>query len=130
MNRRIVRLCLVYNANSGRLGAWIDSARKIFMVKGCELCTITHGIAGERDEWRSCRAQIGVPIEYFHRDDVPEPVSKVAGELPCIVAEVEDGTFELLVPAQSLNECGGRVSELKGRLFIRAVSKGLLLPDA
>ena len=120
MGRKIVRLCLVYDANSGKLGAWIDSTRKILMIKGCALCTITHGITGERQEWRSCKAQVGVPIDYFHRDDMPAPIATAARALPCILAEIEGGEFEMLLPPESLAECGGSVSLVPSRGSERA----------
>ena len=46
--RRIQRLVFVYAADSGLFHALVDSAKKLLMVKGCSLCAITHGLAGER----------------------------------------------------------------------------------
>ncbi len=55
--QRIRRLILIYNADAGKLSALVDSARKVLKLNGCALCSITHGLAGEKDEWRgmSCR---------------------------------------------------------------------------
>lgn len=125
----ITRLILVFDAESGLFGALVDSARKMLMLKGCPLCSLTHGLAGEREEWRTCKEEIGVPIDYHHRDDLPAAVKSVAGELPCVIAEVEGKRYELLLPRSSLMECRGSVSELKARIFIRALSKGLELAE-
>lgn len=128
--KKIERLIFVFDANSGKLGAWVDSAKKALMMKGCALCTITHGILGEKSEWQDCKAQIGVPIDYFHRDDMPEPVRAVASKLlPCIVAVVEGGEHQLLVGPDVLERCKGSVADLKSRLYIRALSQEMELPD-
>lgn len=128
MNKEpITRLIFVFDAESGLFGAVIDSARKMLLLNGCALCSLTHGVAGERTEWRTCKEEIGVPIAYHHRDDLPALVKAVATELPCVVAEVDGSRFEVLLPRASLVECRGSVSELKARIFIRALSKGLEL---
>lgn len=131
MAQPITRLVFVFDADSGPLAAFADSAKKFLMLKGCALCTITHGIAGERGDWRSCKEEIGVPIDYHHRDDMTPAMRSVAGNaLPCVLAVVGDDAHVLLLPPASLNDCKGSVTELRSRLYIRAVSKGLSLPDA
>src|SRR4051794_30097117 len=86
--RRVQRLVFVYAADAGRLSAFLDSAKKLLTVKGCSLCAITHGVAGERSQWRECREEIGVPIDIFHRDDMPPQVAEAAGDrLPCVLAD-------------------------------------------
>jgi hypothetical protein len=71
--RTIDELILVYAADAGLVSALADSARKHFRLKGCTLCEITHGLAGERTEWQECTVAFGVPITCYHRDDVPPP---------------------------------------------------------
>lgn len=128
--KKIARLVFVFDAKSGKLGAWVDSAKKALMMKGCALCTITHGILGEKSEWQDCKAQIGVPVDYFHRDDMPSPVAEVASKLlPCVVAQLEDGSHELLVGPDVLDRCKGSVADLKSRLFIRALAQNMDLPE-
>lgn len=129
MSRKIERLMFVFDANSGKLSAFVDSAKKVLMIKGCSLCAITHGLAGEKEEWADCREEIGVPVDYFHRDDVPEPVAKAAARLPAIVAQLEDGGYELVLDPEALDRCRGSVSDLKSRLYIQALSRGLELPQ-
>lgn len=128
MARPITRLVLVFDANSGRLGAFVDSARKLLMIKGCALCAITHGVTGEREDWSSCKEQIGVPIDYYHRDDLPAGLQGVVGRsFPCVVAYVDDREYVLLLPPSSLEECRGSISELKARIYIRSLANGLEL---
>jgi len=69
--QQVDSLLFIYDANSGKIGAFLDSARKVLMIGGCALCTITHGVLGEKAEWKECKATLGVPIRYYHRDDAP-----------------------------------------------------------
>lgn len=114
--RTIDRLILVYKADSGAFAAFVDSARKLLMINGCSLCTITHGLAGEKSEWRQCREELGVPVDSVHRDEVDEELHHLIGEeLPCIVAESGVRRTVLLGP-DVLERCRGSVADLKGRL--------------
>ena len=62
--RTIDRLLFVYNANSGKWNAILDGAKKLLAVDGCPLCSLTHGVFGEKAEWRACKESFGVPVEY------------------------------------------------------------------
>ena len=128
--RLIEELILVYNADAGLVSALIDSGKKVLTLNGCTLCAITHGIAGERAEWQECKTTFGVPIRYFHRDDLPAEVQAVTGgRLPCVIARVE-GAYELLLTPESLERCNGKVADLKRRLRHNAALKGMSLPAA
>jgi hypothetical protein len=125
----IERLIFVYRADSGKLNALIDSARKLLMIDGCALCTITHGLAGERGEWKSCRDEIGVPVDYVHRDELDGDLAAAVGDdLPCVVAEAE-GRLTVLLRPQVIERCRGSVDDLRGRLRIHAAMKELAFPE-
>lgn len=127
--RRIERLIFVFNAGSGSVNAFLDSAKKLLRLKGCTLCTITHGLAGEKSEWRECKEEIGVPVDYVHKDEItPELARAVGGNLPCVVAEAE-GELVFLFGPDVLERCKGSVADLKGRLNIFAAMRGLELPE-
>ncbi len=126
--QQIRRLILIYNADSGRLSALADSARKVLRLNGCSLCSITHGLVGEKTEWRSCRAEIGVPIDSLHRDEIFGPMKRLVGDaLPCVVAETGEGPRMLLTP-NVLDRCRGSVDDFKGRLLTHAAMRDLELP--
>lgn len=121
-------LVLVYGADSGLVNALADSAKKLLRLKGCTLCTLTHGLAGERAEWQECKEAFGVPIAYYHRDDVPDDVRRAAGEaLPCVLARV-GREYVLLLGPEALARCNGKVADFKGRLRHNANLHGLVLP--
>jgi hypothetical protein len=118
----------VFDANSGALSALFDSAKKLLRIKGCTLCAITHGMAGEREDWTECKEELGVPVDYLHRDEVsPDLRRVVGGELPCVVAQVDGDLIPLLSP-DVLERCKGSVSDFKGRLNYHASLNQLALP--
>jgi hypothetical protein len=124
--QKIERLLFIFDANSGKLGSFVDSAKKVLMLNGCALCTITHGILGEKSEWKDCKVALGVPIDYLHRDEVNGPLKElVDGKLPCIVALLEGGRYEPLVSREVLERCQGSVADLKGKIHYYAATKGL-----
>ncbi|HEY0555400.1 MAG TPA: hypothetical protein VGG20_14145 [Thermoanaerobaculia bacterium] len=126
--RSIDRLLFVFNADNGSFNAFLDSARKFLRIKGCTLCTITHGLAGEKSEWRDCKEEIGVPIDYVHRDEVSGELRAVVGDqLPCVVAQTGNDLVLLLAP-DVLDRCQGSVADLKGRLSYFAAINRLELP--
>jgi hypothetical protein len=124
--RTIDRLIFVFNAGSGSFNAFLDSARKLLQIKGCTLCTITHGLAGEKSEWK----EIGVPVDYVHRDEISPELGRVVGDnLPCVVAEA-GGELILLLGPDVLDRCKGSVADLKGRLTVFSSMHGLELPQS
>ena len=112
----IRRLVGVYNAEGslrGELSYWI-AAR--FGRAHCGLCDITHGIARERSEWRSCRSGFPAPFETYHRDDQPLAVRVVTGGvLPAVVAETEVG-YVLLLGPDALDKCAGSIGQFTDAL--------------
>lgn len=126
--KTIEHLYLVFNADSGAFAAFVDSAKKLLMINGCSLCSITHGLAGETSEWRHCKEELGVPVDYIHRDEVDGELHRLVGDrLPCIVAEAAGERTVLLGP-DVLERCQGSVADLKGRLNYFASLNQLELP--
>ncbi len=124
----VEKLMFVYRARAGRVNALMDSAKKLLQINGCTLCSITHGLVGEKREWRSCRQEIGVPVVVFHRDELPSDLARTVGEdLPCVVAQV-GGELSLLLDPETLDRCRGSVADLKARLKLRAAMHSWVIP--
>ena len=122
-------LILVYNADSGKWNAVVDSAKKVLQIEGCTLCTITHGITGERAQWKDCRAELGVHVQAYHKNEVPENLRPVvADNFPCILAQYGEETILLLTP-EAMQECTGGVPDLKARIYRQAAVNGWKFPD-
>ncbi len=127
--KSVRRLILVFDAASGKLSAMVDSARKLFRLKGCALCSITHGLAGEKDDWQDCQTELGVTVDYLHSDELSGRIVQVVGDrLPCVVAETEEGLQMLLTP-EVLERCRGSVDDFKGRLLTHAAMHDLEISD-
>ena len=125
--RKVDKLIFIFDANSGKIGAFLDSTKKVLMIGGCALCAITHGIFGEKNEWKECQEELEVPITYYHRDEIPPPLKEiVTGHLPCIAARAGTKYLMLLEP-EVLQRCRGDVSDLKGRIRYYLAANNLTL---
>ncbi len=124
--KKLERLILIYNAKSGLPSAVADSMKKLFKLKACSLCTITHGLLKEKQAWQSCTEELNVPIDYLHKDDMPAPIEKlVAGNLPSILAQIEGNTIILLTP-EEIDSCKGEVSNLQIKIKETLKKNGVL----
>lgn len=124
-DRKVERLLFVFDADSGILDAIADSARKLLRINGCALCEITHGLATEKGEMRACREELGVPVEYVHRDEIPADLEAVIqGELPVVVADTGEGHV-LLLDRVTIARCRGSVADLRGKLLFHAAKHHL-----
>lgn len=123
--KKVERLILIYAASSGLLPAIHDSAKKLFHLKSCALCSITHGLISEKEEWKDYTAEIGVPVDSYHSDEIPDGVRDVAGDdLPVILAQV-DGQAVPLISRSALEDCGGSVVCLRTALRLQAAALNL-----
>ena len=128
--RSIQELVLVFNADSGRINAWLDSARKLFGAGECSLCDITHGLAGEKQDWVACRQDLGVPVAALHRDELNDSQRQVVDEqFPCVLARTSEG-YERLLGPDVLSRCRGSVADFRGRLLTHAAMHDLAMPVA
>ena len=108
----IAKIIFVYNADSGRLAAMLDSVKKAAgSAQACSLCTITHGLISKKVEWEDIEDQLGFPTEYFHRDNMPPGVQQHVQQsnesLPLVLFELEDGGYRTGVDAPTLKNCSG-----------------------
>lgn len=109
-------LVFVYNSNSGKLNAWLDSAHKIISPKTyeCRLCDLTYGIFKEKVEWaRFCESVTktypSIELKFLHIDEFEkEYASKWLPkyEYPCILLSTyaTDSGFEILMSPGEMNE--------------------------
>jgi hypothetical protein len=126
---QIERLILIYNADAGLASAILDSTKKLLRLKACSLCTITHGLLKEKQEWQQCQQEFGVPIDYLHRDEVPAALqTKIRGDLPVIFAGVNHEQI-LLLTSEQLANCRGSVAKLKEQLLEQVARNNLSLPN-
>ena len=101
------RLLFVYNANSGKMNAVLDSLHKITnpSTYNCNLCAITFGLFTEDDLWKTFRENSPLQLEFYHRDEFKKKfnskwLSKF--EFPIVLSE-KNGEFEVFITTEELN---------------------------
>ncbi len=117
------KLVFVYNANSGKRNAVIDSMHKVFSptTYDCKLCDITFGVISENRTWKKFRKQSTDQMTFLHKDEFAKKYASKFGykfEFPIVLIETHNG-LEVLVSTQELNAmktAHGLVRLLKERL--------------
>ncbi|MEL7061354.1 MAG: hypothetical protein AAGN46_15125 [Acidobacteriota bacterium] len=126
--RVATRLLAIFAADSGKLAAFADSARKLFGLGSCSLCEITYGLAGEKPAWSDCKAEIDIPVVELHRDELTARQRQATGgRLPVVLAEVDDELL-LLLDAETLNQSRPTVDALRDLLRTAADRRKLQIP--
>lgn len=66
-----MKLIFVYNANSGKLNAMLDTAHKLISpdTYECDLCDLTFGALKEKEEWVRFRESENTPMQFLHKDE-------------------------------------------------------------
>ena len=99
-------LVFVYNADSGRVNAWLDIGHKLLRPDSytCDLCQLTHGVFRERAAWKAWREQNERPLEFLHRDEFEARFGKCGYAFPVVLSVQADGRFEVLLSAAQIGE--------------------------
>ena len=108
MNKDLEKLVCVYNADSGKRNAVMDSLHKILSPSTyeCNLCDITYGLFGEKKEWREFRSGFQMEMEFLHRDEFTRAYASKFGSkytFP-IVLGAGSGEFEVVIGTAELNQ--------------------------
>lgn len=109
-----MKLIFIYNANSGKLNAYIDSLHKIFSPKTypCSLCDITYGIFREKEIWKRFRAvpsgrqeSKNIDMEFLHIDEFEKAYkSKWLQKFDYpVVLTTENQNLEIFISKEELN---------------------------
>ena len=99
-------LVFVYNADSGLFNTMTDIAHKMFSPStySCNLCAITHGLFAEKQEWREFIEQLGMPVEFLHRDEFKSRYHDALDSYPAVLRHSGEG-FDVLLTASDINRC-------------------------
>jgi hypothetical protein len=103
-----MRLIFIYNANSGKVNAFLDGLHKLTSpaTYNCSLCAITHGNFSENSAWKKFREQSGIEMVFYHKDEfLSQFKSKWLPkyDFPIVLSE-ENGALEIFVSANELDE--------------------------
>ena len=112
--------------------AELDRDAQVVLLKGCALCQITRqvdaGSTRNKPEWKSCKAELGVPVEVFALDQASAALLDVIDHrAPAVCALADDGEVLLLLDQEALARCRGSVQDFRGRLAYRLAMLDLSL---
>ena len=96
-------LIFVYNANSGKLNAYLDTLHKIVSPKTypCSLCDITYGYWGIKEEWAEFKKQMPLKMQFLHKDEWKS--YGIKEKLPAVFLK-EGSQIELFISAEEMNQ--------------------------
>jgi len=99
-------LIFVYNADSGLFNTMSDIAHKMLSpaTYSCNLCAITHGLLSEKQEWRAFIEQLGVAVEFLHRDEFVKQYKQTLSSYP-VILQRQGQTISTLIASKQIDEC-------------------------
>lgn len=64
-------LIFIYSTDSGAGSTLLDTGHKMLSPSTykCSLCELTQDTIGEKERWKEFRKSVGLPMEFFHRDE-------------------------------------------------------------
>ena len=101
------KIIFVYNANSGKRNAVMDSMHKVFSPSTyeCKLCDITYGVVSENKAWKKFRQNSDHKMVFLHKDEFAKKYASKFGYkfvFPLIIVEGDKG-LEVLISAEEMN---------------------------
>ena len=96
-------LLFVYNADSGKLNALLDTAHKIVSPStyNCQLCQLTYGLVNEKQGWKQFREQLQDDVLFLHRDEFEKQYHQKL-KYP-FLAKVENENIKVLLSAEEMS---------------------------
>ncbi|MHB8741800.1 MAG: hypothetical protein ACYC9L_01630 [Sulfuricaulis sp.] len=106
-------LVFVYNADSGLANTLLDICHKIVSPQtyNCNLCLLTHATLNMRREWKEFVEQLGVSVEFLHRDELSRQYEIHDVALPAVFRKT-DGRLQELIDRDQIDDCHS-LDELK-----------------
>ena len=126
----ISRLVMVTPFNSDIVS--LSEDEQLVLLRGCVLCQITreveNGSTRSKNDWKSCKEELGCPIDIFTIDKVDAATAEaIERQAPAVCARTTDGRVIRLMAEDELARCRGSVRDFRGRLLYRLAAVGLTL---
>lgn len=120
-----MELIFVYNAQSGKVNALLDTAHKIVSPStyACNLCTLTFGSFRENEVWKEFREKSEVPMEFYHADEFENAfASKWLPKYSYPVVLLKNGgSFEIGISAEDFSRMK-TLEQLMGAVHVLVTS--------
>ena len=119
-DRSVTRLVGVYDADGGLLGEAAYVWGKIRGTRHCALCDITHGPVRRKPAWDRMVADLGIPMDLLHLNEMPTDVRQAVAACgaPAVLLRTAAGLRPLVVGAE-LDTLDGSVARLGDLLRAR-----------
>ncbi|HYN57124.1 MAG TPA: hypothetical protein VES03_08000 [Motilibacterales bacterium] len=120
----------VYHADGGPIGEAKYVFGKLLGTAHCALCDITHSPVRRKPAWDRMVAELGLPVELVHLNEMDAEVAAAtaAHGSPVILGRRTGGTVEVLLLPEELEVLGGSVeafrSAVENALSRRGSSEG------
>ena len=113
------KLIFVYNADSGLVSTLKDYVHKNVSPSTyqCNLCALTFGNVGMRNKWSRFIDDLGVPVEFLHRNELRDSFDIEDLLLPAVL-KADGSGISVLIPAGEINDLW-TLDELIGLVSIR-----------
>ncbi len=100
------KLVFVYNADTGFFNLLSDMAHKAFSpdTYNCQLCMLTHGHFGMREQWKNYLETLDMELVFLHRDEFYKTYGQHDAALPALFLD-SDGRAELFMSEEAINSC-------------------------
>ena len=104
----VQKLLFIYNANSGKANAFLDSVHKVFSPQtyDCKLCELTFGTVLENRTWKKFRQETDREMVFLHKDEFAKKYKSKFGykfSFPIVLTEGGNG-LEVLIATGELNQ--------------------------
>jgi hypothetical protein len=101
------KLIFVYNANSGKLNAFMDTLHKKLSPSTyqCNLCQITYGTFTEMPEWKEFRESFPGEMRFLHIDEFEEEFPKEES-YPVVLEQSSDGSLKTVMSSKRVESIG------------------------
>lgn len=93
----ITRLVGVYRADGGIRGELRYLIGHYLRGESCSLCDITHSPVRRKASWDQSVAQLGIPFDLLHLNELDESMAQFVGDrAACVVADSAQGRIMLI----------------------------------
>jgi len=112
-------LIFVYNANSGALNTALDIAHKLISPSTyqCNLCSLTHGVFSEHEDWKHFREESDDELIFLHKDEFEKAYNHQQDDYPVVFEKTSDG-LNIFISAndmRTLNDLPALMAQLRSR---------------
>jgi len=99
-------IVFVYNADSGLINSFKDYAHKVIRpdTYSCNLCAVTFGNFGMKQEWKGFIDKLDYDVEFLHRDEFFEKYNVENENFPVAFVK-KDENLTLLISHTEINKC-------------------------